>query len=450
MAKVECSIQYISKTHSQIMFSSAGEDENCVLMDVYKNLIKFMPNMPLSPENLTLLKCIEISQASNFTSLLIIFNQMVQPLGVQFKVQTFFVSTIGTYRYSLFHFLEGKKHLIHTSHTNSKINCLQSILNYVMRYAVRVIGKECLNYVNISTQEEFDKEFVKISDVCNCVFMYTLDENKTSVPTIAGTNIPITTQRMEKKQDLDHTAQSSEKKQQSPDLSVVIHTLKQTIISIQSGAFHQGNALNQLAKSIDPNFEPVIIGQQHRAAGCLPYVVHNKQILVLGGMVKKSNDKFAQYVVNGGKGQGTERPPQTALRELEEETLGVFGKDFQKYFYSRPQLSLEIVDGKYTLYLVDVGNMQITDNKVSATPESDEKRDIDLDSYLQAYSKQFSSNPESSHLCARGAIPEVMIWLPFKDQSFMYSGVAINDFARTILSQPAILGFFRDLQEKCK
>lgn len=210
----------------------------------------------------------------------------------------------------------------------------------------------------------------------------------------------------------------------APSLVQLAANLRQTVSNIQTSAFYHGKSLNEIGKQLDPNFEPVIIGQQHRAAGILPFIFIDDKCYVLGGMFTKNGDKL-KFGILGGKAQGTESPIDTALREFNEETLSFLGKDFDKRFRARPQFSYSIVSGKYTLYLVELDRFL----KVEAKSLLD----------VSKYDKILSELPERQKMISSGAVPAKLVW-----QDLVANDIVLNDFAKTVLTDPGVRGFLME------
>jgi hypothetical protein len=89
---------------------------------------------------------------------------------------------------------------------------------------------------------------------------------------------------------------------------------------------------------------------KHKAAGILPYAVHNKKLYFFVG----KSGKDGKITDLGGKIEGNETPKQTAVREFYEESSGLMGD--MKYLLSKLRSkdlkSQFIVCGSYKIYIV--------------------------------------------------------------------------------------------------
>ena len=136
--------------------------------------------------------------------------------------------------------------------------------------------------------------------------------------------------------------------------SSAIDLLRDLATNLQIFAGTYGTKINKVGSILDKDYEPVIVGSQHRAAGILVYHVDKKEKkihVLLANFAKKEGD-IPEYQIPGGKAQGIEYPLETAIREFNEETLFIF-KDEMSILKKSPQTCHNFVDGKYTLFLVD-------------------------------------------------------------------------------------------------
>ena len=89
---------------------------------------------------------------------------------------------------------------------------------------------------------------------------------------------------------------------------------------------------------------------KHKAAGILPYTVHNKKLYFFVGKSRKDG-KITDL---GGKIEGNETPKETAVREFYEESSGLMGTKRQLFGKLRTKdlKSQYIVCGSYKIYIV--------------------------------------------------------------------------------------------------
>src|SRR5579872_6052671 len=149
--------------------------------------------------------------------------------------------------------------------------------------------------------------------------------------------------------------------------------LKEMNIALQIGARQNGEKLNKLCKRINPSFEEIIVGHQHRAAGVFCYKINSDGkvfVLLVEEPIKKPIFKkgviesktpieieVKKMTIPGGKAQGEEYPLITALREFGEETGILIDKENLRKL---PHQSIYYEKGMYTLFFISAITLGIS------------------------------------------------------------------------------------------
>lgn len=211
--------------------------------------------------------------------------------------------------------------------------------------------------------------------------------------------------------------------------------LRDLTVNLQSFAAGYGSKLNKLASEIDGEYEHVIVGTPHRAAGILLYYTQMKRHVGRGASLQEGKERDvyflaarfndpttgkSEYQIPGGKAQGTEYPLETAVREFNEETLGAISEDIYS-LHEAPQMSHCLVEGKYTLFLVDLSEVS------DCAPEDV----IDKFNIASLHSK----------MKGKAKLPISLEWLEYTTPP----NQSCCSFAKTILSDPGIARFMKKL-----
>ncbi len=123
--------------------------------------------------------------------------------------------------------------------------------------------------------------------------------------------------------------------------------IRDQLLAVQKAYNATITALNAAAKAVEPDFEPVIVGQAHRAAGLLVWDVGEDGIVQV--LLAKEAEEF---VIPGGKAIAEEHPMETAIREFSQELGGYYETKTLATLLGGIHSSLYYPQGKYTLFIV--------------------------------------------------------------------------------------------------